>query len=208
MGRSTVLRLTAACLAPLLIVACGVDRTGDAQTPSAMPAFRGRAVEATMPDVTLRDTNGQPYNLRRSPTRPVTLLFLASPSCGSHCDALMKAVTEALSQLRQSERDRICLIYVTIDPSQDDGRAIQTYLDRFGRDYVGLMTDGAATRRLADHVGVDIFARKATPRGKGRMLQTIQVTAFLRGGSGVVAWTDETPVADIAHDLALLASRE
>lgn len=198
----------AACLLSLLISACG------ASTPSGANAvegwsFQGQQVTADLmlPDVTLSDTQGRPYNLKRSPSRPVTLLLLASTRCGSHCDALMAAVTQALFQLSPSARDRVGFLYVTTDPARDDARALRAYLNRYGLGYIGLRTDQAATLSLADQVGVHVVDDPANVDGISQLMQSLHVTAFVRDTPAQVLWTDEMPVTAIADDLAVLTEQ-
>jgi protein SCO1/2 len=73
----------------------------------------------TMPDVSLTDTAGRPYNLATSPSRPVTLMFFGYSKCPDVCITVLSDLALALQRLDAAQRDHIQVIFVTTDPARD-----------------------------------------------------------------------------------------
>lgn len=159
-----------------------------------------------MPDVTLTDTAGQPYNLTTSPSRPVTLMFFGYSRCPDVCNTVLADLATALQRLGPGERDHIQVIFVTTDPARDEPPVIRRYLDGFDPSFVGLTGSLTTIRQAAEQVGVDIQGMKKLPSGGYEVGHSTQVIGFDRT-DGVVLWTPETPIGDLKHDFALLVAK-
>jgi len=159
-----------------------------------------------MPDVTLTDTAGRPYNLANSPSRPVTLMFFGYTNCPDVCIAVLSDVALALQRMDAADRDHIQVLFVTTDPARDKAKPIRRYLDRFDPSFIGLTGSMASIKRVAGQVGVDIEGLSKLPSGGYEIGHSAQVIGFNRE-SGEVIWTPETPIADLKHDFGLLVER-
>jgi protein SCO1/2 len=160
----------------------------------------------TMPDVSLTDTAGRPYNLATSPSRPVTLMFFGYTKCPDVCITVLSDLALALQRLDAAERDHIQVVFVTTDPARDKPAVIRKYLDGFDPTFVGLTGSLATIKQAAGQVGVDIEGMKKLPSGGYEVGHSSQVIGFNRT-SGVVLWTPETAIADLKHDFALLVEK-
>ena len=160
----------------------------------------------TMPDITLTDTSGRPYNLASSPSRPVTLLFFGYTKCPDVCVTVLADLATALQRMPSADRDHIQVVFVTTDPARDNGKQIRAYLDRFDPTFIGLTGRLATIKKAAGQVGVDIEGMERLPSGGYEVGHSAQVIGFDRA-SGVVLWTPETPIAALMHDLSLLVER-
>jgi protein SCO1 len=211
----TVRSSVAAC--SLIAVSLLLLITGCTAAPSA-PAGQGNADPAgytggaslpepySMPDISLIDTSGRPYNLASTPSKPVTLLFFGYTHCPDVCIAVLSDVSLALQRLAPADRDQIQLVFVTTDPARDQEKQIRHYLDRFNASFVGLTGPLSTIKRAATQVGVDIQGMKKLPSGGYEVGHSAQVIGFSRN-SGVVLWTPGTPIAALKHDFALLVER-
>ncbi len=159
-----------------------------------------------MPDITLTDTAGQPYNLVSSPSKPVTLLFFGYTKCPDVCVAVLADIAMALQRMPSADRDQIQVVFITTDPARDDGKRIRAYLDRFDPTFVGLTGKLATIKKAAVQVGVDIQGMKKLPSGGYEVGHSAQVIGFDHT-SGVVLWTPQTPIAALKHDFSLLVER-
>jgi protein SCO1/2 len=159
-----------------------------------------------MPDITLTDTAGRPYNLASSPSKPVTLLFFGYTNCPDVCIAVLADLATALQRMPSADRDHIQVVFVTTDPARDDGKRIRAYLDRFDPTFVGLTGELATIKKAASQVGVDIEGMEKLPSGGYEVGHSAQVIGFDHT-SGVVLWTPETPIAALKHDFSLLVER-
>jgi protein SCO1/2 len=209
--RSSVAACSLIAVSLLLLI------TGCTAAPSA-PAGQGNADPAgytggaslpepySMPDISLIDTSGRPYNLASTPSKPVTLLFFGYTHCPDVCIAVLSDVSLALQRLAPADRDQIQLVFVTTDPARDQEKQIRHYLDRFNASFVGLTGPLSTIKRAATQVGVDIQGMKKLPSGGYEVGHSAQVIGFSRN-SGVVLWTPGTPIAALKHDFALLVER-
>jgi protein SCO1/2 len=160
----------------------------------------------SMPEITLTDTSGRPYNLATTPSKPVTLLFFGYTHCPDTCVAVLSDVALALQRLPAADRDQLQMIFVTTDPARDNEKRIRRYLDRFNPSFVGLTGSLSMIKRAATQVGVDIEGMKKLPSGGYEVGHSAQVIGFSRD-SGVVLWTPGTPIAALKHDIGLLVER-
>jgi len=160
----------------------------------------------TMPEISLTDTSGRPYNLSTTPSKPVTLLFFGYTHCPDVCIAVLSDVSLALQRLSAADRDQIQLLFVTTDPARDKEKQIRRYLDRFNPAFVGLTGPLSTVKRAASQVGVDIQGMKRLPSGGYEVGHSAQVIGFSRN-FGVVLWTPGTPIGSLKHDFALLVDR-
>ena len=159
-----------------------------------------------MPDLTLTDTAGRPYNLATSPSRPVTLMFFGYSKCPDVCITVLSDLALALQRLEAADRDHVQVIFVTTDPARDKPAVVRKYLDRFDPTFVGLTGPLATIKQAAGQVGVEVEGMKKLPSGGYEVGHSSQVIGFNRT-AGVVIWTPETPIADLQHDFALLVEK-
>jgi protein SCO1 len=194
----------------MLISGCTTAPSGPSGKRNADPAgYTGGSSlpePYTMPEISLRDTSGRPYNLATTPSKPVTLLFFGYTHCPDVCIAVLSDVALALQRLSAADRDQIQFIFVTTDPARDKEKQIRRYLDRFNPSFVGLTGPLSMIKRAATEVGVDIEGVKKLPSGGYEVGHSAQVIGFSRN-SGVVIWTPGTPIAALKHDFALLVER-
>jgi protein SCO1/2 len=159
-----------------------------------------------MPDVTLTDTAGRPYNLTTSPSRPVTLMFFGYSKCPDVCKTVLSDLAVALQRIEPADRDQIQVVFVTTDPARDNPAVIRKYLDGFDPTFVGLTGSLATIKQAAGEVGVGIEGMRKLPSGGYEVGHSTQVIGFNRA-AGVVVWTPETAIADLKHDFALLVEK-
>ena len=160
-----------------------------------------------LPDQTLTDGTGRPYNLRTSPSKPVLLLFFGYVNCPDVCRAVLSEVATALQRADAGVRDHVQVVFVTTDPSRDTPTKIAAYLDRFDPSFVGLTGDLSTIKKIAGRVGVDISGVKKLPSGGYDVGHSAQVIGFDAEHRGVVIWTPNNAIADLKHDYGLLVER-
>jgi protein SCO1 len=160
----------------------------------------------SMPEVSLTDTSGRPYNLATTPSKPATLLFFGYTHCPDVCVTVLSDVALAMQRLTPADRDQIQFIFVTTDPARDKEQQIRRYLDRFNPAFVGLTGTLPMIKRAATQVGVDIQGMEKLPSGGYEVGHSAQVIGFSRN-SGVVLWTPGTPIAELKQDFAVLVER-
>jgi protein SCO1/2 len=160
-----------------------------------------------LPDKTLTDTWGRPYNLVSSPSKPVLLLFFGYSHCPDVCNTVLADIASALTRMSPADRDQVQLVFITTDPARDTPKVVGKYLGRFNPSFVGLTGDLGTIKAVAGRVGVDIEGMQKLPSGGYEVGHSAQVIGFDRQRRGVVFWTPETPIADLKYDFGLLLDR-
>jgi protein SCO1 len=211
LGRMSIVACSLLALGMLLLISgCTAAPSAPNGQQNADPAgYLGGASlpePYSMPEISLTDTSGRPYNLATTPSKPVTLLFFGYTHCPNVCIAVLSDVSLALQRLGPADRDQIQLVFVTTDPARDKERQIRNYLDRFNSSFVGLTGPLPTIKRAATEVGVDIQGMKKLPSGGYEVGHSAQVIGFDHD-SGVVLWTPDTSIAALKHDFALLVER-
>ncbi|MDT4994856.1 MAG: hypothetical protein QOH97_4748 [Actinoplanes sp.] len=205
------LRLAGAMAVVALIVVTGCSagsgENGSVAAVATNPSgFHGIAIQQPypLPDVTFRDTSGQPFNLASDAPSPVTLVFFGYTHCPDLCNLVLANVAAALRRSDPGVRSQVRLLFISTDPDRDTPSILRGYLDRFDPSYVGLRAPEATMEATASalHIG---YAGKQTVAGGGyEVTHGTQITAF-RGGTARVVWMADTPVRDMRTDLARLA---
>ena len=203
------------------------EAAGDALAVVRAPddGFRGTLVERPLrrPDLTLPDTSGEPFHLAQRPAGEVTVLFFGYTHCPDVCPTTMADLAAARRSLPADVRERVQVVFVSEDPARDTPAALRDWLDRFDRDFAGLIGGNAATRRALRHLALsqtkkntnpsDAISHPPAPDGHthdhgGHGSYAIEhpgiVYAFGPGGRTVI-YSGGEAVRDYAEDFAVLA---
>lgn len=115
------------------------DRTDAA--PQAADRLAGlelvRPIE--VPGFTLPDTDGRPYEFLSETSGSLTFLFFGFTHCPDICPVQLANLAAALGDLPYAERRQVEVVFVTIDPERDTPDVVRGWLDRFDREFVGLV---------------------------------------------------------------------
>lgn len=196
-------------LATLLVSGCAAPSVaGQAIAPKsdAAAAYHGAWLDQpfAMPDVTLTDAGGQPYNLRTSPTTPVSLLYLGYPDCHEACSSTVAGLSAAVDRLAPDVRDDITVLFVDIDAQRGSPKKLKQWLAGRGAGFVGLQGNRAQVQRIANEVGVEIH----DPEPDGTILHSAQILGFDREDRARVRWTPGIPADQLATDLQTLVAAQ
>lgn len=104
----------------------------------------------TRPVLSLPDTDGATFDLRRRPAGELTAVFFGYTRCPDVCPSTMADLAAAVRQLEDDRREDVNVVFVTEDPDTDTPRVLRAYLDRFDRSFTGLVGGSAATERALD----------------------------------------------------------
>ena len=98
-------------------------------------AYTGKA--AIGGSFTMTDQNGQVFtekNLLGSPT----MMFFGFTHCPDICPTTLSIMTQVMEDLPQKLRDRMKVVFVTVDPARDKPEVMKEYLANFDSKYIGL----------------------------------------------------------------------
>lgn len=151
----------------VLLAGCAPDDDGPVADVSRGP-WHGTHLEgggSPLPDVTLTDQDGNPYNLARDPATPAVALFFGYTNCPDVCPGIMADMATAKRRLPEGLVDDVTLIVVTTDPARDTPEVLKSYLSRVDDTFIGLTGDLEAIKPAALSLGIDITEGRQLPSG-------------------------------------------
>lgn len=207
-----VLLLLVACAG--LLAACeGGDSSdrGSTTAPPASPAsaWMGMVLEEPLrkPDFTLTDTSGQPYNFLKETEGYLTYLYFGYTYCPDICPSHMADIASVLKG-QPGLRDRVKVVFVTVDPDRDTLDRLRMWLDLFDESFVGL-TGSAAEIEAATKAALGELwfpVEKSTPDAKGNYLvsHAAFVQLYTEDNLCHIVYPFGVPRAGYEHDLLKL----
>ncbi len=211
--------LAAAALAlvgALALSACGsgggsggnADGTVKVTKESSNSPYQGTTLSKRFdkPDLVLNDTSGQPYDLRKQTAGHPVLLFFGYTSCPDVCPTTMGDIGVAMAKLSPEDQKKIDVVFVSTDPVRDTPKVLRTWLDSFGKNFVGLTGDLEKVKAAAKPLGVMVEDPVVNKDGTVTSTHGAQVLAYLPSDDKAhLLYLSNSSVDTYAHDLALLA---
>ncbi|MVA75981.1 redoxin domain-containing protein [Auraticoccus sp. F435] len=190
----------------LLSLALTLTGCGAAPGPQAEPAparYSGTWLSEgyPVPDATLTDTQGQHFNLRTSPSKPVVLVFFGYTSSTTRCAQVMTTITKARELLPDHLAAKVQVVVVSIDPERDTPEVLRHWLDRWDGSYLGLRGDLDEVREVAGDLGVEIGGRQQGGHGDYEIAHGAQVVGVDRERRARLVWLEGTSADVLAADL-------
>jgi protein SCO1/2 len=142
-------RLFLICVVTLLIgVAC-----------SPTYEYKGAVFDppVPIPDFELMSDEGQPFRLNES-NSDITLVYFGYTFCPDVCPLTLVDVRQALAQLDPAKRERVQVVFVSVDPERDTPEVLDRYLSNFDPLFIGLTDDYEKTQEAMRPFGA--FAEK------------------------------------------------
>jgi protein SCO1 len=159
-------------------------------------------VERTLPDVTLLNTDDEPFTLADELRGDPTLLFFGYTSCPDICPVHLAAIASAMDTAGVSYDD-LDVVFVSVDPERDDPERIEEYLGNFSSSMTGLherlpvVADALSQLDLPGPV-----VEGADPRGEGDLIgHPAQVIGFDADGEARRVWPFGARRSDWVSDL-------
>ena len=191
--------LAAACLA----------LTGCAPSAPNPEAFQGAYLQTPyqLPQATLTDTDGRPFELRTSPTAPVLVVFFGYTRCPDICLGVLTDVATALNRVDPEVREKVQVLFITVDPDRDTPEVMREYLDRIDPSFIGLTGPIDTIEAVAAPLGVAIEGRTEVPGGYD-VTHSTQLIGVDAERLGRVVWVQGTPVGALRSDLTELVRQQ
>lgn len=176
----------------LALSSCAGDDDGSTElTLSGSSEFRGvrQLPPLALPDVTLTDTNDQPYRLRDAAAGKVTLLYLGYTNCPDVCPTHMAQIAHALQEVSPETAAKVLVVFLTTDPDRDTPAVLREWLDRFDSSFVGL----TGSQEQIDDVQTSLNANPASKTELGGGHYSVDHLAY------VIAFTPERQDARLVY---------
>lgn len=125
------------------LTACSGDDHARTETPAIVEpdddGFNGTLIDPPLrpANVALTDTRGAQFNFTRPAADMVTALFWFT-NCDDVCPTTMADLAAARRSLPPSLAEKVSVVFITVDPKRDTPTALDEWLGRFDRDFIGL----------------------------------------------------------------------
>lgn len=191
-----------------MIVMVGCSATPVTDLPADLPAIgdlRGAVLSPPrqLTNFSISSTTGQPFTLSEHEGE-VILLYFGYRTCPDFCPTTFAELRRVYAELGEP-RDKVKIIFVTVDPERDTMENLTRYTEAFHEDFIGLRAEGAALEELIGAFGVVAQKRQL---GESQLSYLIDHTAsvFLIGQDGrlTAQYLYGTDYRDIVHDLEVL----
>ena len=181
-----------------VLTGCGAAGTGQAPA-SAMTGQEHTPYQ--LADTALTDTEGRPFSLAEDADKPLTLVFYGYTSCPDECPLVMSSLAAALTRLDAADRDKVEVVFVTTDPARDSEKVLRKYLDRYGKDFIGLTGDLKDIVTLAESMRLYIGDADRLPSGGYDLGVHDTHVSAVTGGEARVVWSMNTSPKQFADDI-------
>ncbi len=157
-----------------------------------------------VPEVTLRDTAGDPFDVGAAATKPLTLVFFGYTNCPDICQVVMANLASAVSRLEEPQRAQVGMVFVTTDPKRDTSAVLREYLDRFNPSFQGATGPLSRIVGLGAAMDVEITKGERLPSGGYEVQHGTQVVGLVPGGEAPYVWTEGTDPQEFADDISTI----
>ncbi len=155
------------------------------------------ALEFTLTDMGGEIRHGEDYQGK------VTVLFTGFTHCPAVCPATLARLATVLEGIEGS-RQRVQVLFVSLDPQRDTPEVLKDYVHRFGTWFIGL----TGSRSQLDALVRRFFLsyRKEPPDLSGRydVIHSDIVVIFDSRGRARLLASGDTPLEDFGHDIQKL----
>ncbi len=137
----------------------------------------------------------------------VVLLYFGYTWCPDICPTNLAIIGQALRQLSEAERERVQVVFVSVDPERDDPARLAEYVGYFDPSMIGVTGDGAEVAAAAALYGA-AFRRTEQPDSAMGYLVDHSASAYMIDANGELHATlaHATPPAVLVAQLRELLS--
>jgi protein SCO1/2 len=150
---------------------------------------------------TLVDQDGH-ARTRESFKGHVTVLLFGFTHCPDLCPTALSNLALVLDQLGE-DRDRVQIVFVTVDPERDTSQVLRDYLSGFGPNFTGLTGEPVAVRKAAKTFKV-FFQKKLLPDGDYTMDHSAVAYILDPQARVRLLFSARRQPKDVAHDILQL----
>ena len=194
--------------AALMLLGCGggavaFAASAGAATPAPKAGLRGLVPEPLprKPRFVLTDTAGTPFNFAAATRGKLTYLYFGYTHCPDACPTTMAYLAAAYHSQPAAVRNRIAVVFVTVDPRRDTRRVLRVWLDHFDSHFVGLTGSPRQIDLAEQAAGVP---PAPAVNGKSAIAHSSYLFPYSPDGTAHVVYISGFHPADYSHDMPLL----
>lgn len=177
----------------LWLMGCGEQTWQTKDISGLMPPLEFDLVDETGNDVTADQFLGKS-----------TLLFFGFTHCPDICPTTLARLDAATQRLKETDRDDIQVLFVSVDPQRDDPASLRAYTDAFGPQFIGLTGNKAALDELTRRYRVTYGYGEEDSNGNYDVSHSSAVFAFNEQGEARVLIRDSDSMDAVVADLKTL----
>ena len=121
---------------------------------------------------------------------------------------MLTDLASAVNRLPDDVRNRIQVVFVTVDPERDNPAALAKYLSRIDPGFIGLTGQPKTITQVAGAMGVAIEGIEKLPDGGYDVTHSAQVVGFDARRQGVLVWTQGTTIGTFRADFERLVRQQ
>lgn len=206
-------RLVMLGLVLVLLAACTSESSQTATTTKAaatdyrlnLLAFPHDPPQA-LPALPLIRSDGTPFDLG-APDK-LTIVYFGFTACPDVCPTTLIELRKAYLELGQP-RDKLNIVFVTIDPERDTPENIERYLATFHSDFIGLTGDADQLKAARDTFEVVAIKVELPDSALGyTMDHTADIFVISPQGAYIARFVHGATATTLAHDFRLFLEHE
>ena len=166
-------------------------------------SYYGSSYDMRAPDFTLTNQDGEKVTLGDFKGKAV-FMFFGYTHCPDICPVTLANLNGAINELG-NDKDKVQVIFVTVDPERDDAARMREYLAKFDPTFVGGTGTPAELASVRERYGV---AAQATGVGDAASIAHSSFTFLIdRAGALRALMPYGHPADDYADDVRILLGR-
>ena len=154
-----------------------------------------------VPDLTLEDASGRPYDMATDAKKPLTLVFFGYTNCPDLCQVVMANIASAMTRLDAEDRAKVDMVFVTTDPARDDTQTLKEYVGRFDPTFNAVTGELPTIVRLGQAFDVEVAKGQKLASGGYDVAHGTQIVGVLPDGTAPFVWTEGTDPSALADDI-------
>ena len=131
------------------------------------------------------------------------LVYFGYTHCPDACPTALQDMANARDMLDPGQREKIALVFITVDPERDTPAVMKDYVSNFGAPITALSGSAEQIAKAAKEYRV-YYAKHQTEDGGYEMDHSSVIYVMNPDGDFVANFTHETPPAQIASKLKAL----
>ncbi|MDA1081681.1 MAG: SCO family protein [Gemmatimonadetes bacterium] len=197
--------LLAALVAAALVAsaACGPSDGGRVVPPES----GATDIVVARPSFTLTATDGTPFDFAARTAGRLTFLEFGYTNCPDVCPVHMANLSAVMRNLTPTERMRIDVVFVSVDPDRDSLPALRKWLDAFDATFIGLTGTSEDINAAQAAVGFGPAIIQVADDGSTIVSHAAPVLAFTADDTAHVMYPFGTRQADWVRDIPRLLSK-
>ena len=134
----------------------------------------------------------------------VVPIFFGYTSCPDVCPTTMLRLASALEQLDETARERVQVVFVSVDPERDSPERASAYAEAVSPGFIGLSGTAEQIADVAAQYGI-YYAKAEGSDATGYLVDhSATVTVLNRNGRVELLWSPTVDAAGMASDLTAL----